>query len=118
MNKTSDARIPISFSGTAGPDAAFLVEDGQNMPETGYAVRFTLAAAKPGHIAGCACCTPRSPAAAALTTMFHARARATAPFFTHITALASPAGQAAIRAAIVTDVVTRARFRVLDDVMK
>jgi hypothetical protein len=115
MNNGPDTRIPIVMGGKPGPNDALLVEDGQTMPATGYAVRFTLARAKPGHITGCTCCTPRSPAAGALTTLFQSRARATAPFFTRVTALASPAGQAAIRAAVATDVVASARFRVLDD---
>jgi len=115
MNKASDARIPIVLGGKPGPGDAVLVEDGQTMPETGYAVRFALAGGKPGHFAGCACCTLRGPAADALTAMFQARARATAPFFARVIVLASPEGEAAIRDAAATDVVTRARFRVLDD---
>jgi G3E family GTPase len=81
------------------------------MPATGYAVRFALGPGQPGHLAGCACCTLRGPAADALTTMFRARATGAAPFFTRVVVLASPDGQAAVRAALTQDVVTRARFR-------
>jgi len=111
MNKAADARIAISFGGKPDPNAAFLVEDGQNFPETGYAVRFTLAGALPGHVIGCACCTLRGPAADALGRMFTARARGKAPFFDRVVVLASPPGEAAIRQALDEDVVVQARYR-------
>jgi len=113
MNEPADARIPIVLGGRPGPDDAALVEDGQDMPKTGYAVRFALAGGKPGHMAGCVCCTLRGPAADALSAMFQARARGTAPFFKRVIVLASPEGEAAIRDAMDSDVVTRARFRLL-----
>jgi hypothetical protein len=112
MNKTSDPRIPVAFGGRPAPGDACLVEDGQPMPETGYAARFALAGPKPGHFAGCACCAARGPAAEALTAMFQARARGAAPYFKRIVVLASPAGEAAIHAALDSDVVTAARYRV------
>ncbi len=108
MESGSDMRIPVLFGGDPGPDEAWLVEDGADMP-AGYAVRFT-AAAKFGHVAGCSCCTLRGPAADALTRMFRARATGMAPFFKKIRVLASPAGQAAVRAALEEDVVTSARY--------
>jgi hypothetical protein len=111
MNKASDARIPIVIGGNPGPDDACLVEDGQDMPKTGYAVRFALAAGKPGHITGCACCTLRGPAADALGAMFLARARGASPFFNRVVILASPAGEAAILDALTEDVVIQARYR-------
>jgi hypothetical protein len=111
MTKSADTRIPIVLGGKPGPDDAVLVEDGQDMPKTGYAVRFALAGGKPGHMMGCACCTLRGPAADALGGMFQARARGSAPFFKRVVVLASPDGEAAIRAAIDEDVVTKARYR-------
>jgi hypothetical protein len=111
MQRTADQRIPIVMGGVPHPDDAALVEDGQNIPKTRYAMRFALAGSKPGHIAGCACCTPRGPAADALGAMFQARARGDAPFFKRVVILASPQGEAAIRAALTDDVVTRARYR-------
>jgi len=111
MNKTADARIPVAFRGSPGPNDAFLVQDGRNMPDSGYAVRFALAGGKPGHVIGCACCTLRGPAADALGRMFMARARGEAPFFARVIVLASPEGEAAIRDALAQDVVTQARYR-------
>jgi hypothetical protein len=111
MNIASDTRIPIVLGGKPGPNDASLVEDGRNMPETGYSIRFALAGGLPGHIAGCVCCSLRGPAADALGAMFQARARGTAPFFTRVIVLASPEGEAAIRDALTADVVTQARYR-------
>jgi hypothetical protein len=102
-------RIELVFGGEPGPEDAALVEDGHAMPETGYAVRFALAAF--GHAPGCACCTLRGPAADALGRMFRARATGAAPFFRRVMVCASEAGVAAVREAVATDVVTMARFR-------
>ncbi len=111
MRGAGDMRIPVVLGGVAGPGDAFLVEDGHDMPDSGYAVRFALGAGKPGHVTGCACCTLRGPAADALTTMFRARATGLAPLFSRVVVLAFPAGEAAVREALEADVVTRARFR-------
>jgi len=102
-------RIPINFGGTPGPDDAALVEDGHDMPPTGYALRFS--AAKPGHALSCACCSLRGPAADALGQIFIARARGQAPFFQRVVVLASPEGEATVRKALAEDVVTRARYK-------
>jgi len=107
----TDMRIPVVIGGAPGEGDAALVEDGHDMPAAGYAVRFALGVGKFGHVAGCACCTLRGPAADALTTMFRARATGVAPFFGRVVVLASPAGEAAVRAALAGDVVARARFR-------
>jgi hypothetical protein len=115
MNEAADARIPVILGGEPGPDDAILVEDGQDMPQNGHAVRFALAGGKPGHVSGCACCTPRGPVADALSTLFQARARGTAPFFKRVVVLASPNGEAAIRTALDSDLVARARFRLFGD---
>jgi hypothetical protein len=106
-------RIPVVIGTAPSQGDAVLVEDGFDMPAEGYAVRFALGAGKPGHLAGCACCTLRGPAADALTIMFRARATGAAPFFTRMVVLASPAGEAAVREALEADVVTKARFRLL-----
>jgi hypothetical protein len=111
MQTAADARIPIVMGTPPGLDDAAFVEDGRDMPTDVYAVRFALAGASPGHMAGCACCTLRGPAADALGAMFQARARGAAPFFKRISILASPAGEAAIRDAVANDLVCRARFR-------
>jgi len=111
MNPPADPRIPILFGAQPGPTDAILVESGQPTPETAYAVTFTLAPTTAGHPYGCTCCTPRGPAADALSAMFQARARATAPFFTRIIALTSPTGETAIRDALAHDLMTRSRYR-------
>jgi hypothetical protein len=111
MAAETDMRIPIVMGGEAGADDAVLVEDGCAMPVAGYAVRFALASGKPGHVAGCACCTLRGPAADALTAMFRARATGVAPLFKRLVVLASAEGEAAVKAALVEDVVSAARFR-------
>ncbi len=113
MDAASDMRIPILFGGQVEPGDAWLVEDDAEMPAQGYAVRFTLPAQRfgaAGHAPGCSCCTLRGPAADALTRMFRDRATGTSPFFKQVRVLASPAGQAAVREALVNDVVTAARF--------
>jgi hypothetical protein len=109
MSPTTDMRIPIIPGGSPGPEDAVLVEDGHEMPAQGFALRF--AAALPGHIVGCACCTLRGPAADALGRLYRARATGTAPFFRRVILLASEAGEAAVRTALDQDVVTRARYR-------
>jgi hypothetical protein len=113
MGNTGDMRIPVALGGVPGAEDACLVEDGFDMPPAGYAVRFALGTGKPGHLAGCACCTLRGPAAEALTTLFRARATGVAPFFARVVVLASADGEAAMRAALEGDVVTKARFRLL-----
>jgi hypothetical protein len=111
MFSVPDLRIPVLGTPGAAGDA-YLAEGGFPVPEGAYVVRFTLPAAGFGHAIGCACCTPRGPAANALAELFRARATGTAPFFKHVVVAASPAGIAAIRAAIEEDVVAKARFRI------
>ncbi len=108
--QATDMRIPILFGIRPEPDDYVLLEDGQNMPPHGYAMRFSLRATL-GHPLNCTCCTPRGPAADALGRMFRARATGAAPFFRRVVVLASPAGEAAVRAALNEDVVTAARYR-------
>jgi hypothetical protein len=114
MNKTSDARIPVVFGGQPAPEDACLVEDGLALPATGYAFGFALPLAKLGHIVGCACCTPRGPVAEMLGRLFTSRARGQAPYFRQLVVLASPDGEAAVRTAVVEDVVVRARYTLAD----
>lgn len=108
-------RIPILF-GTAGAGTvnAWLLEAGKVAPDGAYAVTFNVPVSAFGHVPGCACCTPRGPAAAALATMFRARATNAAPFFARVIVLASPTGQEAVRAALADDILTSARYRLAD----
>jgi hypothetical protein len=108
----ADMRIAVVMGGAPGEGDAALVEDGHDMPAAGYALRFALGVGKAGHVAGCACCMVRGPAADALTALFRARAMGMAPFFGRVVVLASAAGEAAVAEALEGDVMARARFRV------
>jgi hypothetical protein len=112
MKNSPDMRIPVLFGDLSDEtDAVWLVETGLQPPVPGHTEYFTLPPAKFGHIAGCSCCPPRGPAADALSRLFRARATGTAPFFNRVIVLASPAGESAIRAALITDALTAARYR-------
>ncbi|MGE4482488.1 hypothetical protein [Acidocella sp.] len=104
-----DRRIPVYIGIAPGPDDAVLVEEEQDMPATGHAVRFAVP--KRGHQPGCFCCTARGPAANAFSSLYRDRALGAAPYFTRVIVLASLAGQADIKAALDQDAVTKARFR-------
>ncbi len=102
-------RVLIVFGGWA-PGDVVLAEGDTPVPAGAYVQRFTLPADGLGHVAGCACCAPRGPAAAALGALFRARATGAAPFFGRVVVVATPAGEAAVRAAVAEDVVAAARF--------
>ncbi|MBW4021878.1 MAG: hypothetical protein HIU92_01865 [Proteobacteria bacterium] len=104
-----DARIPVFFA--AAPEeaegVAWLVEDtavaAWGVPEGARDV---------GHVPGCACCVARSPVAEALGRLFRARAVGEVPFFTRLGVVpASPAGEAAVRQALLTDGLAAACYR-------
>ena len=110
MLQSSDMRIPIFFCIPPQSDDAVLVEEGQTVPQAGYAVRFSPPA-QPSHKFGCACCTVRSHASAALGQLFRDRATGAAPFFKRVVVLASPKGEAAVRETVAGDVMAAARFQ-------
>ncbi len=115
MKLASDMLIPVLFGDVqAEKDDVYLTEGGAEPVLSGYAESFTLPPGKFGHVKGCNCCTPRGPAADALTRLFRARATGCAPFFKRVIVRASPAGEAAIRAAIANDLLTTARYRLPD----
>ena len=115
MKLASDMRIPVLFgTAEAEPGDVYLAEGNAEPVLSGYAERFTLPAAILGHVQGCTCCTPRGPAADALARLFRARATGCAPFFKRVIVRASAAGEAAIRAAIASDMLTAARYRLPD----
>lgn len=64
-----------------------------------------------GHEAGCACCAARSPAAQALGQLFTQRARGEVAFFRRVLIDGDAAVQAGVRAALQSDAVVAARFR-------
>lgn len=103
-----DARLPIRFGALdsrQGDEA--VVTDG---PRAAAPAAF-FATTEAGHIPGCACCVPRSGAAAALGTLFRERATTAGPPFRGVLAVVGAAGEAAIRAALDGDPVVSARYR-------
>ena len=98
--------------------SALLIEDGADgaglRSSTASVAYFTLPSTT--HAFGCACCLPRGPVSVALGRLFLARVRGEAALFDTVVAVThSPAGAAAVRAALDRDVVTRARFRLAPD---
>lgn len=108
-----DARIPVAFApaASAGRGDALLIEGEGAAPDGMPVVR--LAAAPPGHAAGCACCAPRGPVAEALRGLFLARARDASAFFTRLVVSAGAEGEAAIRQALAADAFLAGRYRVV-----
>ena len=93
-----DMRIPVVIGGV--PDAA--------RGDASLAVAEELTS----HAAGCDCCVARSVAGTALGQLFMARARSETPWFTRVVAnCPSAAAEASLRAALASDPVASARFR-------
>ncbi|MFC4169134.1 hypothetical protein [Teichococcus aestuarii] len=114
MRWSVDARTPVRLldAADAPPGATVLAEDGAPLPQSPARVeRFAAPPATP-HPIGCACCQPRNPVAIALDRLFLARTRGEAPWFDAILAVVRTGeGEAAIRAALDSDSVAQARFR-------
>ncbi len=89
-----DARIPVVFGVTPGPKDAVLTAD---------------AGWEAAHPIGCTCCVARGPAAAEMDRLFQARVRGSIPWFERL--VVTPDAEAAVREALVDDVLTFARFR-------
>ncbi len=119
-----DARLPVHLAGPedgharASDHAFLLVEQGLDPAIQRGALAFREAAFAPDHDTApgsgppaCACCTGRPPFATALATLFHDRAKGTAPFFAAVHAVGSPRGLAHARAALATDPFLLARYR-------
>lgn len=114
MIQSVDDRVPVRFASAdaAARDEALLVEGEAPMPAGHAVARFRLAPGLIGHPVGCACCTPRGPVSEALGRLFLARARGEVAFFRSVVAVvATPAGEAAVRAALAEDQVSAGRFR-------
>ena len=108
-----DARVKlrIGTADAAGPRDALLIEGEADAPERATQARFTLPQGT-AHPSGCGCCLPRGPVAEALSRLFLQRVRGEVAYFSEIVAVpGSPDGEAAIRAALQTDPVIAARFR-------
>jgi len=109
MNPIDD-RVPVRF-GAPEPGEAVLAEAGLPVPDGHPTMVFRLTRALAGHRAGCSCCVPRGPVADALGRLFLARARRDVTWFGAVAVLATPAGDAAVRAALAEDQVCAGRFR-------
>jgi hypothetical protein len=110
MNQRADDRVAVHF-GPAAADEAVLIEGDAGDACGRPVARFRLSPALAGHAPGCACCAPRDPAAQALGRLFLARARGEVAWFRSVAVLATPAGEAAVRAALAHDHVSSCRFR-------
>jgi hypothetical protein len=112
-----DARTPVALlpdratlaaALAAGPPAAVLSAGGP----AGGVVHAVFDATATTHPAACTCCAGRSPAATALDQLFQARVRNACPWFDRVLALAeTEAAAAEIRAALDSDPLASARFR-------
>jgi hypothetical protein len=110
MNQPADDRVAVHF-GPPAADEAVLIEGDASAAHGQPVARFCLSPALAGHAAGCACCVPRAPAAQAVGRLFLARARGEVAWFRSVAVLATPAGEAAVRAALAGDQVSSGRFR-------
>lgn len=106
-----DARIPIFFRNAAmdGLGAALLLEGELAAPDGAVVARFSPAL--PTHTPGCPCCAPRGDAARALGKLFLARARGETALFGSVVAVCTTAGRAEVMAALASDPLVSARFR-------
>jgi hypothetical protein len=110
----SDDRVPVRLDDAlaAAPEDALLIEGMAPAPDGHAVARFRLALGPSGHPPGCACCIQRGPVAEALGRLFLARARGEVAWFRSVVAVvATPAGEAALRASLAEDKVAAARFR-------
>jgi hypothetical protein len=115
MSFALDARVPVIFGRLeqAGSGDAVLME-GTAAPGHGASACFQPEAGlrPPGHTPGCACCVPRGAAGRALAGLLQDRARGHVAFFTRVIAVTeTPAGRAAVEAALAGDPVASACFR-------
>lgn len=115
MTWSVDLRVPVRFGAVAEAGAAdALLVEGGGVP-VGEHPSEVFAVGAPGHAPDCACCAPRSEAAAALNRLFQRRARGEVPFFRKVVAVtATPEGDLAVWTALRSDPVASARFRAED----
>lgn len=104
MTWSLDARIPVIFGTAAQAGADDAVLELPPLEQSMAAVR---------HAAGCACCVPRSAVADILARMFLRRARGEGAFFRRVIVVAGAetAAAADMRAALATDPLLAARYR-------
>ncbi|UPY37486.1 hypothetical protein [Sediminicoccus sp. KRV36] len=115
-----DARIPVCLlpdpAALAGalamgkPAALLTAEHPGPLPE-GAVATASFTPAITTHLAACACCQGRSPAAQALDQLFQARARGQSKWFDRVLVLAEGLAGEAVQAALREDSMASARFR-------
>lgn len=112
-----DARIPVTIL----PDLAGALAQGRPAAvvsaappgplPAGAIAAVSFEAGVTSHMAACACCQGRSPAAQALDRLFQARVRGQSGWFERVLVLDADGAGAAMRAALVEDALAAARFR-------
>jgi hypothetical protein len=107
-----DARIPVRFGSLENAPAgvALLVEGDAPIGAGVVIERFTVPVEAP-HPVGCICCAARSPAAQALARLFLTRARGEVEMFCEVVVVATPEGEAVVRATLEGDPLVSAWFR-------
>ena len=105
MTLMFDARVPVVFGNCRDAQEGDVVLAGVLDGSPGHDV-----VDAPGHAAGCACCVARTPAAQALGRLFLQRVRGEVAFFRRVL-VEGQALEAAVRAALRSDPVAAARFR-------
>ncbi len=106
MTPTFDGRIPVAFGSRQDAQEGDVVLAGVLDGSPGHDL-----VAAPGHGAGCACCVARTPAAQALGHLFTQRTRGEVAFFRRVLVEGQEL-EAAVRAALQSDPVAAARFRI------
>jgi hypothetical protein len=113
---TAEQRIGITFGGPVRAEDAVLMGGDAPAPSATVVERFSPIPVL-GHQLGCRCCAPRNQAALALNRLFLARARGAAPWFKRLVFIGNVAAEAELRAAMADDLLSRARFILVDNVV-
>jgi hypothetical protein len=114
MTWSVDARVPVVLASLSeiGEGDAALIESAE-APERGARESFLPVAG--AHVAGCACCVARGPAAVALDRLFQRRARGEVGFFRRVVVVTATAeGDMEVWSALRNDPVASARFRLVE----
>ena len=123
MSWSLDARIPVSFLASspalaealaAGKPAALVTAAPTGPLPNGAVSAVSFEARVTSHLAACACCQGRSPAAQALDRLFQARARGQSGWFDRVLVLAGDGAGEAVRNALREDALAAARFRLVE----
>lgn len=109
-----DARVPVVLGvpSDVGEADAVLVERAAALAGGAQESFLPVAGA---HIAGCACCVARGPAAVALDRLFQRRVRGEIGFFRRVVVITATAeGDLEVWSALRNDPVVSARFRLVE----